>query len=286
MDVADGRGRWANLMRRRWGVARIAGAAALAALLGVGQAAGAPVEGIRAGGRRAPTIALLAPTNCFTSGSGFTLFAFCVSDDGVITSIESPDGVEHINVPPLPEEGYQVCVNNTVVGQQATSGGSGFGPSTIVQPNGTGTFPLRIVRSTTDGALRLAQDFSWSPGTRTITIAETLTNTSGGALQDVRLFRMFLGKIDGDDGDDVFDASIRSVWGRDVDALGLTATTLGRFAVTTFQPFVQINPPPPCSIPQPSGPSNPDTWIGEAAYVFWSLAKGASRTVRFQYRVF
>lgn len=261
-------------------------AAVLAALLGVGSAAGAPGRRVRRGGSRVRP-AGLAPTNCFTSGSGFTLFEFCVSDEGAITSIESPDGVEHINVPPLPDERYQVCVNNSVVGAQGiSSGGTGFGPPTIIQPNGTGTFPLRIVRSTTDGSLRLAQDFSWSPGTRTITIAATLTNTSGTTLQDVRLFRMFLGKIDGDGGDDVFDASIRSVWGRDVDALGLTATTLGRFAVTTFEPFGQINPPPPCSIPQPSGPSTPDTWAGEAAYVFTTLAKGASRTVRFQYRVF
>ncbi len=273
-------------MGRRSNILTLVAAALLAALLGIGPAAGAPGTRVRPGRPARVRTDGLAPTNCFTSGSGFTLFGFCVSDEGAITSIRSPDGVEHINVPPLPEEGYLACVNNSVVGRQGISGGIGFGPPTIVQPNGTGTFPLRIIRSTTDGSLRLAQDFSWSPGTRTITIAATLTNTSGGALQDVRLLRMFLGKIDGDGGDDVFDASIRSVWGRDVDALGLTATTLGRFAVTTFQQFGQINPPPPCSIPQPSGPSTPDTWVGEAAYVFTTLAKGASPTVRFQYRVF
>lgn len=99
----------------------------------------------------------------FTCGVGFTSTTVGISNHGNVLRFESPAGSEHILVG-TPASGYQVCYSTG--GPFATAydfaghGESGWGATvTASQPNGPGTFPLDITRTTADGRLTVQRRF-------------------------------------------------------------------------------------------------------------------------------
>ena len=100
----------------------------------------------------------------FACGSGFTYFRVAVSTHGNIREIESPEGVTNLFHPVSGGSvtGYQICWDVGAgfftafdVGDGGEAGwGAAIGTS---QPNGPGTFPLEITRTTADGSITMTR---------------------------------------------------------------------------------------------------------------------------------
>ena len=103
----------------------------------------------------------------FTSGSVSTLLKFCVTVNGNITQLESPQNIEFISHGGF-AEGYGVC--DSTAGKAyfdyATNDTGNWNAPVRTQPGGANTFPLKIVRTTADGIWTLTQNFSRNPGER------------------------------------------------------------------------------------------------------------------------
>jgi hypothetical protein len=102
-----------------------------------------------------------ASNACFSTHSLGPGESICISDHGNIVKVESPAGFEQIGQLNLFRDGYAICPGsppNPVNGGYDTGGAeAGFGPPTIIQPNGPNTLPLTIIRDTTSGIYRLEQ---------------------------------------------------------------------------------------------------------------------------------
>jgi hypothetical protein len=240
-----------------------------------------------------------ADSVCFsthTSGSGATSMKICISQHGNLMQFESPvGGGDHIS-----SEGYVVCsesTGNTVVhGFDSGFLESGFGPAAITQPNGPNTFPLTIVRDTTDGVFRLTQTFSRDTTEQDVTITMKLKNLSGSARDFVLLSRYFDGDLEGTSQNDHYDWSTESVWGRDGIpegggpitgvALTLTALTFGTSHSTLVERFADFNPgscfgsPDFLDLP----PTEEGDWVGRVRYFLGTIQSGKTKTVKVVYR--
>jgi hypothetical protein len=88
----------------------------------------------------AQAITMLSPQRCFSSGSGKAFLKICITDNGNISWFESPQGVVNLNT----REGYTACTWTvptwTTNGFDANADSSGWGPSTVSQPNGAGNY--------------------------------------------------------------------------------------------------------------------------------------------------
>jgi len=169
------------------------------------------------------TISPDATSDCqstFTSGSGQTFLQFCVTVNGNITELQSPAGYEHIRVG-FYEEGYGICDFGTTTGSEtgyfdyADGGDSGNWQNPVTtQPGGVNTFPLKIVRTTSDGVYTLTQTFTRDTVEPTVKIAMTLKNNTKAA-RDFALVRF--ADIDAnngyDDSIDLFDFTHDAAWG-------------------------------------------------------------------------
>jgi hypothetical protein len=186
----------------------------------------------------------------------------------------------------------------------------------IEQPNGAGTFPLWVFRNTSltpgpgardGGIVELKQEFNVDPEEREITVAMTLYNRSGQALKKVILLRgvslaidntaegcgaeALLGKqsvIQYDRGDDC--KSIDDPAYRNRNAVSLAAVTRNypvKRASLDFSSGYNLGDICDASKPRPtlSWFSNGLT-LGELFYELGTVQAGASRTVKFAYRVF
>lgn len=129
----------------------------------------------------------VASTSCFSppAAPGGTT-RLCISDDGVITSLQGPAGVEH-----LVSEGYALCSASgaTVHGYDAGDTEAGLGAPAIEQPNGPGTFPITITRDTTDGVFRLTMVFTRRTLRQDNEIHMRVTNLSGAPVEAVWVSR-------------------------------------------------------------------------------------------------
>jgi hypothetical protein len=104
------------------------------------------------------------------SGSGSTFLSACITDRGNVIQFETPQGVKDIfqSVSFVPSEGYGIC--DLVNMPRGIAYYDYFTPSAlfpttdpvsiIKQPNGLGTFPLTITRTSDDGVWTLVQTFS------------------------------------------------------------------------------------------------------------------------------
>lgn len=102
---------------------------------------------------------LSADNSCFSTyaaGLGALRIVVCVSAHGNLVHFEAPSGVVQV----IGGEGYALCLDGAMPSYDAGDVELGFGPATIVQPNGPNTFPLTIIRDTVDGSLRLEQTLS------------------------------------------------------------------------------------------------------------------------------
>jgi len=159
-----------------------------------------------------------ASTACastYTSGSGATLFQWCVTSNGNIVSLQSPDGEEHILL--NASEGYQVCDFSALVAYTDYAAAADTGnwrASLVTQPHGANTLPLTIKRTTTDGKYTLTQKFSQVPADFTIKIATTLKNNTTSS-PFIYVYRYADLAIDGGGNSSIdwFDQSANSAWG-------------------------------------------------------------------------
>jgi len=144
-------------------------------------------------------ITMLAPQQCFSSGSGWTFLKICITDNGNISWFESPAGKIHLQN----REGYAVCSNvnganpATVHGFDANIAANGWGTAVVSQPNGAGTLPLLITRQSLDGYVQLKQTFTINSSQRGVDVRTDIKNISGVVLPSVVMTRYFDGDIDG-----------------------------------------------------------------------------------------
>ena len=244
--------------------------------LGVMTAAGARPQA----GTAKPALARLTPIqSCFQSGSGATFYRPCVTTGGNV-SIEAPSGVQH-----LPGyEGYGLCSNTGYV-YDAKSTGSGFGAPTVSQPNGPNTFPLSIARS--GGGWRVTQTFARDATQREFNITFAVRNTTASTKTSVEFIRFFDGDIDGDPSDDVYDRSLDAAWGRDVHGVALQAVSLATTHFAEIETYGSLSSglaAGVCSTSPLAGPVTGDA-AGVIRYTFSSVAAGATKTVKFTYRI-
>jgi len=112
----------------------------------------------------------------FTGGGGVgstSHFEYCVSHEGNIVHLETPNGFNHL-IPGHLTEGYGICDvdSNTAYYDYADGGASSnWGPPSIVS-----TTPLVIVRTTSDAHWQLTQTFTVSAADRSIKIKMELAN--------------------------------------------------------------------------------------------------------------
>lgn len=243
------------------------------------------VAGAQQGSQQRSTVTRsLTQQSCFQSGSGATFFRPCVSVHGNVYSIQAPSGVEHINIGGV-FEGYGICSNTGYV-YDAGATESGFGAQTISQPNGPNTFPLSIVRS--GGGWRVTQTYARDATQREFNITMAVKNTTTSSKTNVLINRFFDGDIDNDPFNDIYDASLDAVWGREVHALALQSVSLATTHFVSIESYPELSgnlAGGVCSIPNNAGPTAPGDWAGVSTYSFSSIAAGATKTVKFTYRI-
>jgi hypothetical protein len=243
------------------------------------------VAGAQPGAQQGSTVRRsLTQQSCFQSGSGATFYRPCVSVHGNVYSIQAPSAAEHINNGTV-VEGYGICSNTGYV-YDAGDSESGFGAQSISQPNGPNTFPLSIVRS--GGGWRVTQTYARDATQREFNITMAVKNTTTSTKSNVEIARFFDGDLDNDASNDVYDSTGDAVFARDVHGLALQAVSLATTHFTAIETFgdLLLNglAGGVCNIPNTTGPVTGD-YSGVVYYTFSSVAAGATKTVKFTYRV-
>jgi hypothetical protein len=260
---------------RRW----VALGAAVLLSVGVMTVAGAGPRSLQ---QRTTVARSLTQQSCFQSGSGATFYRPCVSTHGNVYSIQAPSGVEHINLGTT-IEGYGICYDGGYV-YDAAFQESGFGAQTISQPNGPNTFPLSIARS--GGGFRVTQTYARDATQRELNITMTVKNTTTSSKTNVLVNRFFDGDLD-NGFYNTYDASLDAVWGRDVHSLALQAVSLATTHYVSIETADELYfglAGGVCNIPNSAGPIVGD-YAGVVTYSFSSIAAGATKTVKFTYRL-
>lgn len=148
-------------------------------------------------------------------GSGNLVW--CVSSNGNVTRLISPAGNQILPAGASNNEGYELChggVERVSLGWRE----AGWGPASLVSKT---TTSIQISRTSTDGQFTLLQKISRDTNERDLTIQMKLTN-NGAAKTGVMLGRFAEVGVDGDAGDDRYDATVDSLWAREFH--GFTAS--------------------------------------------------------------
>ena len=204
---------------------------------------------------------------------------------------ESPAGFEHLRAGGS-GEGYAVCSSAGVHGFDAGVAEAGFGPPTISQPGGPGTFPLTITRPTLDGIFQFTQTFSRDSSQLELLLSMTLKNLSSVAQSSIKLARYFHGAIDNDAGDDKYYRTPDTVVGKESYGIMLTAQTFGTGHTIAVEKFQDWNPASGggtargCTALAQSTPTAPGDFVGRVTYYFGTINPGSSKTVKMVYRRF
>jgi hypothetical protein len=230
---------------------------------------------------------------CFESGSSATYMKVCVDDDGSIREFQSPAGKQQVTTA-ANYEGYALCsgtgANLKVHGHDSGQDDQGFGLSSVDQPGGVGTFPLNIVRNTTDGKFAITQVFSRDTSERVFTVVMTVKNLTGAPITGVKLARYFNGDIDGSAANDVYSRTLDTVWGTQ----GPTGNGLALFAKSSTSHTTRVeratNWDPnglgsaeKCDVTGYNGTAIGD-YVGRVTYSLGTINAGASKTVSIVYR--
>jgi len=229
-----------------------------------------------------------ATTECafpFSTGTGNTFLKYCVTANGNIVQLETPQGVEHVAVGTI-GEGYGVCDFNTNTGyfDYAGFGDSGWGPAKLVKQTATS---VKIARTTTDGIFTLTQTITEVPGTLPwIKISMALKNNSAVA-RDAFLIRYVDVDADGVAKNN-FDTTEDSAFAWNslgsFAGFGLVVQNVGQGAVVinTLTQFQAAGPDPCNPVFNLHLLTNTDGSLGLEYLV--ELGKGASTTVNTIYR--
>jgi hypothetical protein len=234
--------------------------------------------------------AVPACQSTYTSGSGLTLFEFCVTANGNIAELQSPAGGEHIRVSGS-GEGYGVCDSGTKVRYYDYDGGDSgnWKDALITQPGGPNTFPLKVVRTSSDGLFTLTQTFSRSTGERIVKIAMTLKNNGATSKTFILLRFANVNANNGDGGDlnNEFDSGIDAAWAYNNQAYGVRLSTATPSLEHAGFVDATNDGPDPCN-PGASSPAG-QPFFGDGsvvvAYVI-ALPAGKSTTSAVEYKRF
>jgi hypothetical protein len=211
------------------------------------------------------------------TGSGDNFIDVCVSNHGNVAVFATP--TDHIF-----DEGYAVCrgIDPTYIDFNGLD--SGWGAATT-----TDLSPVTIVRTTTDGVFTLTQKFAVDTSEKDLTITMILKNNSAVTQTSIRLMRGGDYDIQGLTGDNIFDRSSHSVFGRggggvpDVlttTGMSLTATT---FATGHLTAVHAQSGPNDCSDDKIATPAEGDLG-GRVVYLLGNIGPGQSKTVKVTYR--
>jgi len=145
-----------------------------------------------------------AQTDCYVESDTYSM-NLCLSDRGNVIRFESPVGIQQIAGG---EEGYILCDATTgAVYHDTGTMQDGFGPPTIVEPNGLNTFPFIVVRTTVDGMFTMTQTFARgrqrTTGDRELKIQTDVANNTGTSHQ-LHLTRYVNADINGSPLHDIF----------------------------------------------------------------------------------
>jgi hypothetical protein len=245
-----------------------------------------------------------ATLSTLSAGNGEQRFAFNISEHGNLRSLQSPANLHHISN----REGYALCSNGAAAFDDGETD-AGWNAPVVSQPGGANTLPLTITRYTSDGRLELKQLFEWDAKEREVAITMTVKNISGASVAGVKLSRYFDGDIDtsvhpdyGAQGDllahdDRYAATSNSVWGWDDGAgarhhgLMLTAISAAypnSASVEKFSDWASTGAGArtarTCTPVSQASPTAPGDYVGRLTYSFGTLAAGASRIVKVQYK--
>ena len=227
----------------------------------------------------------------FTFGSGASRFSFCISTHGNVQNLESPATYTHITT----AEGYIACGSGFNGSWDTGSVAASHGwnePIAVSQPGGAHTFPLTIIRQSTDGRFQLKQTFEWEPEQKELFITMVLKNISVDTITNLMLARYFDGNID-NAWDNIYDYDSDSVWGRNPSSgarhgLMLSAFSLAQPHFTDVEResdwfYSKTN----CPSTDPAGPplSNND-YVGRLTFKLGTLQPGQLKTVKMLYRRF
>jgi hypothetical protein len=192
--------------------------------------------------------------NCpfpFTSGKNLTSLSYCVTGNGNIAILETPDGQPEIAGDQF--EGYGVCDFNTGIAYSDFGGAgatSNWGTATVVSHNGT---MVKIARTTSDGVWTLTQTINQVSGnTPNAKVTMQLTNNSNIARE---AFLLRWADVDAAGAElNEFDATFNtafaynSIFRGDGTPVGLALQNEGNsafgFSAVTYN---TINPPDPCN---------------------------------------
>ena len=220
---------------------------------------------------------------CLTSGSASlgTYFRTCTTAVGTVSAITGQSGVTN-----LASEGYGICTRAT---RAIEVGYSNFGfnapTSSTVSSN---------VRTTSDGRFRLTQSFTRDTVAKELVITMTVRNLTTSVIEDVKVARFFDGDIAGSATGDRYSATDRTVFAYQDsdylrDGIALSARTFNFDTHPEIVPFDDF-------VPVLSGcfgggilPANttpaPGDWTGWMTYFIGNLNAGATKIVKFVYRV-
>jgi len=228
----------------------------------------------------------------FASGSGNSYMGFCVSANGNIVSIQTPQGHEHIAVPGANiAEGYGICdtrPEGIAYNDWAWFATSNWGIPTLMSKTATS---VEIGRITGDGLFILKQTISRVPGTSSIKIVMTLTNNSGSAapvylvrFADVSADGRFLNNLDST-------KNSVAAWNTTGSAnpYGLVLQNVGTPNVLTWNGFAQNTSLPPNScVPWANYTGAPLVGVNGSVVMGYaiSIPANGSRTVTMTYKGF
>jgi hypothetical protein len=195
----------------------------------------------------------------FTSGSGNTFLSYCITVNGSITRLETPQNffqIDHILPFPIDGgEGYGVCDLNpaTAYFEYADTNSANWGATSVLSLTATS---LKLVRTTTDGIWTLTQTFTQVASTSSVKIVMALKNNTAVA-RTVNLIRY--ANIDADNFNFNFGSGTANgafIWDPSPDpasltqANGLALQNVGTPQLPAWDGFVQTTPfgPNPCAV--------------------------------------
>ena len=227
-----------------------------------------PSEGQEAGG-------------CVQAGTGQGYFKTCTTGFGTLHEIRSPFGATDV----LQIDGYALCSAFGVHGVEA-----GFYGSTGFLTPTTST-PTSNVRRTSDGRFQVTQTFLRDAVEKEIIITVTIRNLTTSSIPGVRFSRFFDADIV--DTNDYAGAAKESafIWdryslepGRGLELSARTYTFPTEAHITDIANFNPLASG--CTAPVSWGnPGALKDWTARVTYTIGTIAAGASKIVKFVYRM-
>ena len=217
---------------------------------------------------------------CTQTGVGQAFFRTCTSSVGTLTEVTSPAGATNL----IQSEGYAICSAFGVHGVETTFGSSGLGFPTI-------STQASNVRTTTDGVFRITQSFLRDALEKEIIITVTIRNMAAFAVSAVRFSRFF--DVDVTDLNDFSGATKESafIWdkysgdpGRGLELSARTYTIPSEAHIVLFDNFLPLTSG--CNPGVIFGAAGTfEDWTARVTYNIGTMAAGASKIMKFVYRM-